>query len=121
LSDIDQESQGGRDVSKIFILIALALVVALTVGCAPGPNALANSQDEEGNIAGFWQGLWHGIIAPITFIISLFSSNLHMYEVHNNGAWYNFGYLIGMSIILGGGGGGAARRSRRGGSSPSVD
>lgn len=99
--------------SKVCILIALALVVVLTVGCAPGPNALANSQDEEGDIAGFWQGLWHGFITPITFLISLLPSDVHMYEVHNNGGWYNFGYLIGLSIILGGGGGGAGRRSRR--------
>lgn len=105
---------------KAFTLIILALLVLLTVGCAPGPNALANSKDEEGNVAGFWQGLWHGIIAPITFIISLFSPNVHIYEVHNNGAWYNFGYLFGMAIILGGGGGGAGRRSRRGQSNPSA-
>jgi hypothetical protein len=37
-----------------------------------------------------------------------------MYEVHNSGGWYNFGFLLGMMIILGGGGGGAAaRRSRQ--------
>jgi hypothetical protein len=36
-----------------------------------------------------------------------------MYEVHNNGAWYNLGYLLGAAAILGGGGGGAASRSRR--------
>jgi hypothetical protein len=37
-----------------------------------------------------------------------------MYEVHNTGNWYNFGFLLGMMIILGGGSGGAAaRRNRR--------
>jgi hypothetical protein len=82
-------------------------------GCAAGPNELAGTQDEEGEVAGFWKGLWHGFITPFTFIVSLFSKKVHMYEVHNNGAWYNLGYLLGAAAILGGGGGGAASRSRR--------
>ena len=99
---------------RAFVLIGLALVLLLAVSCVPGPNTLAKSPDEEGKVAGFWWGLWHGIIAPITFIISLFNQNVHMYEVHNSGAWYNLGYLLGMVIILGGGGGGAASRRSRG-------
>jgi len=98
---------------KVLVLGVLASSLVVMAGCAPGPNELANSSGEKGDIAGFWQGLWHGIIAPITFIVSLFSDNVHMYEVHNNGNWYNFGFLLGMAIILGGGGrGAAARRSR---------
>jgi hypothetical protein len=89
-----------------FLLIALA-------GCAPGPNSLAGSADREGQVAGFWLGLWQGIICPVTFIISLFSDNVEMYEVHNNGGWYNFGFLLGVMIIFGGGSGGAARGRRR--------
>jgi hypothetical protein len=97
---------------KLFILGMFALALVVLSGCAAGPNDLVNSPDTEGNIAGFWLGLWHGIIAPVTFIISLFSDNVHMYEVHNNGNWYNFGYLLGLAIILGGGGT-ASKRSRR--------
>jgi len=94
------------------VLLVLALVLLVAVSCAPGPNSLAKSPDEEGKVAGFWPGLWHGIIAPITFIVSLFNQNVHMYEVHNNGGWYNFGYLLGLIIIFGGSGGGASRRRR---------
>lgn len=96
------------------LLVILALVLVLLASCAPGPNTLAKTPDEEGDVAGFWWGLWHGIIAPITFIISLFSENVHMYEVHNNGGWYNLGYLLGLAIILGGSGGGASRRRGKG-------
>jgi len=95
------------------ILIVLALVLLVTVSCAPGPNSMAKVPDEEGKVATFWWGLWHGIIAPITFIISLFNQNVQIYEVHNNGAWYNLGYLLGLMIILGGSGGGAGRRRSR--------
>jgi uncharacterized spore protein YtfJ len=95
-------------------LVTLTLLCIMLVGCAAGPNELANSANRQGKVAGFWLGLWQGIIAPVTFIISLFSRNVQMYEVHNNGGWYNFGFLLGMMIILGGGGGGAAaRRSRQ--------
>ena len=104
---------GGSDMKKIFVLLVIGLTVLSIAGCTAGPNELVNSPDEEGKVAGFWQGLWHGIISPITFIISLFSKTVHIYEVHNSGGWYNFGFLLGASIIFGGGGGGAARRRRR--------
>jgi hypothetical protein len=26
--------------------------------------------------------------------------DLSIYEVHNNGAWYNFGYLFGAKVII---------------------
>jgi hypothetical protein len=37
------------------------------------------------------------------FVASLFMSDLSIYEVHNNGAWYNFGYLFGLACFFGGG------------------
>jgi hypothetical protein len=98
---------------RSLLLLAVALLAVSLTACAPGPNELAGTRDEEGTVAGFWQGLWHGFITPFTFIISLFSQKVHMYEVHNNGTWYNLGYLLGAATILGGGGGGAARRSKR--------
>jgi hypothetical protein len=41
-----------------------------------GPNELENSENQEGKIAGFWLGLWHGLIAPITFILSLIREDI---------------------------------------------
>ena len=55
-------------------------------------------------VAGFWLGLWQGFIAPFVFVASLFKSNLSIYEVHNNGAWYNLAYLFGLACFFGGGG-----------------
>jgi hypothetical protein len=95
------------------VLVALILLCGLLAGCAAGPNQLAKTAGPQGKAAGFWLGLWHGLIAPVTFIISLFSKTVTIYEVHNNGGWYNFGFLLGMMILLGGGGGGAARRRYR--------
>ncbi|HEY3391017.1 MAG TPA: hypothetical protein VGK38_15670 [Prolixibacteraceae bacterium] len=52
---------------------------------------------------GFWSGLWHGMIAPFSFFGSLISDKIAMYAINNNGAWYNFGFVIGAGIIFGGG------------------
>lgn len=92
-------------------LVGLVCAAGLIlVGCAAGPNALAHSAGANGNIAGFWLGLWHGFICPVTFIISLFSDKVHLYEVHNNGGWYNFGFLLGACMIFGGSGKSACRK-----------
>ncbi len=93
------------------VLVTVLLVVLIS-GCAANPNQLEDTPDEAGAVAGFWQGLWHGFISPFAFIISLFSDSVTIYEVHNNGGWYNFGFLFGASVIFGGSGGGAARRRR---------
>ncbi len=95
---------------KGLIVILLIVVLIAATGCAAGPNELASH--DEGK-AGFWLGLWQGFISPFTFIISLFNHNIGIYEVNNNGGWYNFGFMIGVSAIFGGGGGGAGCRARR--------
>lgn len=82
----------------------------MLAGCAPGPNHSAGTPSEHHGVAGFWLGVWQGFIAPFVFVVSLFRSDLSIYEVHNNGAWYNFGYLFGLACFFGGGGHGAARR-----------
>ncbi|MFZ0625147.1 MAG: hypothetical protein WAN34_01460, partial [Acidimicrobiia bacterium] len=81
-------------------LILLALVLA---ACAAGANPEVGAAAEGGDVAGFWLGLWHGVIAPITFVISLFTDNVNLYEVHNNGNWYDFGFVLGAGILFGGG------------------
>ena len=95
----------------LFGLIAV-LLVALS-GCAAGPNDLRDTEDGDGEVVGFWRGIWHGFIAPFAFIISLFNDSVGIYEVHNTGGWYNFGYVIGLSIIFGGPSGGACRARRK--------
>ncbi len=64
-----------------------------------GPNSKYNQP--KANPAGFWAGFWHGIIAPITFIVSLFNPDVRIYETNNVGRWYDFGFLIGISGSVG--------------------
>lgn len=91
--------------------IAILILLGIMLGaCAASPNELAMTPNDQGDVAGFWQGIWQGFISPFAFLISLFNKNVGIYEVHNNGGWYNFGFMIGVSTIFGGGGRGLARR-----------
>jgi len=89
-----------KRLSLLALILALIIVVA---SCAPGPNDLEKTPNAAGRTAGFWLGIWHGLISPVTFIISIFSKNVRLYEVHNNGGWYNFGFVLGAGLFLSGG------------------
>jgi len=97
---------------RVFVFAFMVIVLLSFAACAAGPNVMTNSENQEGEVAGFWQGFWHGIISPVTFIISLFNKNVSIYEVHNSGGWYNFGFIFGVMIIFGGSSGGAGKAAR---------
>jgi len=84
--------------TKLILIFVLLLVLLLITGCAPKNEMYVTEP------AGFWSGLWHGLICVITFIISLFNGNVGIYEVNNAGGWYNFGFILGAIISLGHGG-----------------
>jgi hypothetical protein len=67
---------------------------------APGPNPLIRQADTQGRVAGILMGIWHGVISPITLIVSFNNPNVQMYEVHNDGSQYNLGFLIGVAILF---------------------
>ncbi len=94
-----------RKLSIIFLCVFILIIV--TSSCAPGNTRF------DAKPAGFWAGLWHGLICVITFIISLFSKSVTMYEVSNSGGWYNFGFLLGAAIALGGSCGSSCKRRRK--------
>jgi len=79
-------------------ILLVALIMVLFTSCAyvqPDLTCLS------GKVYGFWNGLWHGMICPFTFIGSLFNHDVAVYAVNNNGAWYNLGFLLGVSGSLG--------------------
>ena len=69
------------------------------IGCADVSAVCPAPTD---HIYGFWGGLWHGIIVGWSFIGSLFSDNIAIYAVSNNGGWYDFGFVLGAGVFLGG-------------------
>jgi len=66
----------------------------------PGPNPELNKPAENGRVAAFGTGLWHGFIALVTLILSFINPATQMYEVHNNGSMYNLGYLLGAAVLF---------------------
>jgi hypothetical protein len=90
-------------------LLPVLLILLFAASCAAGVNDLAHKANAEGLVAGFWRGLWHGMIAPFAFVVSLFSDHVQVYEVHNNGGWYNFGFLTGIGAFWHGGSRGGRR------------
>jgi hypothetical protein len=84
----------------------------LLVGCTAGTNPSVDIPNIDGDIAGFWTGLWHGLISCVTFVISLFTDKVNIYELHNSGNWYDFGFILGVSIIFGGSARSTKRRRR---------
>jgi hypothetical protein len=86
----------------LFVLIGLVLVAAaiyITVYHVGMPTRDINLS---GAPANFWLGLWQGLIVFLSFIASWFDNNIVLYQVHNNGFWYNLGYLIALSVSVGG-------------------
>ena len=80
---------------RIFLLLP---VVILLTSCAAG-----DTQFTAESPAGFWYGLWHGIISIISLIIHIFNDNVLVYETNNSGGWYDFGFLLGVIVVWGGG------------------
>lgn len=73
----------------IFIIVIFLLMLA----------SCSNTENVEACLAGkqfgFWNGLWHGIIAPIDLVLMLFRDDISVFATNNNGAWYALGFLIG--------------------------
>lgn len=82
---------------KLYIVLLTAGMLILMTGCIPGDGTYTTSDP-----AGFFWGIWHGWIAPISLIIGLFDHNIRIYETMNTGWWYDLGFYV--AIISGFGG-----------------
>jgi hypothetical protein len=87
------------------LLLAAALALALS-GCFPGTSAYGPKEP-----AGFFSGIWHGWIAPVSLIVGLFRPDVRIYEVYNTGWPYDCGFYI--AVIAGFGGVALSRKKRR--------
>jgi hypothetical protein len=83
---------------KVIVIATLLIVIMLTSACVPMDGTYT-----EDNPAGFWWGLWHGMIWFITFFMGVFTGGRYtIYEAFNTGWGYNLGFLIGIGVIFGG-------------------
>jgi len=87
-----------------FLLAALFLISL--AGCFPGGGS-----NTPADPAGFFTGIWHGWIAPISLIVGIFDHPVRVYEPVNTGWWYDFGFYI--AVISGFGGISLIRRKKK--------
>lgn len=87
----------GMKLRHFLIMAILFIIMSLLSGCVPG-DGTNNAQHQ----AGFFWGIWHGWIAPISLIIGAFKHNIRLYEIYNSGWWYDIGFYI--AVISGFGG-----------------
>ena len=83
--------------NRTFAVTYVLLLAVLFNGCA---NVTPIKECVIDAPYGFFGGLWHGIVAPLSFIGSLFSDDIAMYAVNNNGGWYDFGFVLGAGILF---------------------
>lgn len=91
---------GSLAVALLLILVALCLS-----SCLPG-----DGKNTAASPAGFWTGIWHGWVAPVSLVGGLFNKAIRIYEPQNKGWWYDAGFYI---AIIAGFGGIALTRGRK--------
>lgn len=77
-------------------MLAMLLTLLFVASCADHVHL---SQAINIPPVGFWYGLWHGMILPLAWFVSLFDSDVTIYAIYNNGGWYNFGFVLGAGIL----------------------
>lgn len=104
-----QASPARTSARRLRTLAASGAALAFLLAACTATQATGTSQPDT---PGFWLGLWHGFIAPITFLVSLFSDTVRLYAVPNVGRWYDFGFMLGIGGFSGGIFAGSRRRRR---------
>jgi hypothetical protein len=101
-------TKGGSMRKNLNTLLSISALMLLLVAC----TATQLPVSSDGDVPGFWFGLWHGFIAPITFFISLFPNDLRIYAYPNADLWYDLGFMLGISGFSGGIFAGSRRRNK---------
>lgn len=92
-------------VKSIISLLMVGIIFCLSA-CLPGDSGY--NIDKR---AGFFMGIWHGWIAPISLIVGIFSQDIRIYEQFNTGWWYDFGFYI--AVIAGFGSVALSRKKKK--------
>lgn len=79
---------------KVVNYVAFILMLLLIVNCA---DSVTFNEAATIEPVGFWHGVWHGITLIISFWGQLFTDNIAIYAIYNNGGWYDLGFIIGIT------------------------
>ena len=88
---------------NLFVVFAVLITLTFVLSACGTANPLKNvALESTGKVYGFWNGLWDGLTAIFAFVGNIFGGHFGVYQVHNNGNWYDFGYLLGIGALAGG-------------------
>ena len=76
-------------------LLFFGVLVLVLTSCATSVDA-TQCIDTGESIGGFWWGFWNGMTSFWSFIGSLFSDGISIYDVNNKGGLYDLGFLLGI-------------------------
>lgn len=82
---------------KVILVMLSFMLILMLSGCIPGDGSYTEQRP-----AGFFWGIWHGWLAPISVIIGFFNRDIRVYEAYNTGWPYDIGFY--MAVISGFGG-----------------
>jgi hypothetical protein len=78
-------------INNYLTMVAVAILLISLVSCAP-----AGYTSKE---AGFFTGIWHGLIFFFSIVGKIFGAKIGLYAEHNSGFGYWLGFLIGIGGI----------------------
>jgi len=81
---------------KYFILFLILIFIIFTNSFS---SSISFHQTSEIKSSGFFNGFIDGLILLFSFLLSLFNNDVVIYEIYNNGGWYDFGFLLGISFF----------------------
>ncbi|MEI6462481.1 MAG: hypothetical protein WCO33_02315 [bacterium] len=93
-------------------LIVIGVLVVIAIGVYLISNRTGMPTKNSTEVASFGLGLWQGLIICLTFITSWFDKNIVLYQVSNDGFWYNFGFIFGIMISIGAGAKSSKRKNK---------
>jgi hypothetical protein len=91
---------------SMMVCFFIVLIIVSISGCFPGGSTYSSQEP-----AGFFSGVWHGWIAPVSLIVGFFKSDIRIYEPANTGWWYDLGFYI--AVIAGFGGVALSRKQAK--------
>lgn len=90
---------------KKYVAMVLPTALFVTVaGLLLGPHGVSAFAQEYQytayDPAGFFSGIWNGLLAPWTLIARWFVHDIVMYAIPNTGWFYDFGFLLGVIFSI---------------------
>lgn len=80
-------------------IIYFIVFFALLIFCHPSAVDISECVDQT-HLKGFWYGIAHGATSLALFIWGLFNDSIKIYDVNNNGSWYDLGFMLGTGGIV---------------------